>query len=89
MEILPIKKWGNSNGVRIPKHIMQFLEVETNDSIIVEMEQVYGKKRLIIESEKSKETDALTIEELFADYDGGAFQTKLQDLGEARGNEKW
>ncbi|MCL1843659.1 MAG: hypothetical protein FWF79_07590 [Defluviitaleaceae bacterium] len=30
-----------------------------------------------------------TLEYLFKDYNGGIFQTELNDLGETVGNEKW
>lgn len=44
MEVLPIKKWGNSNGLRLPKHIMDFLDVHTNDTVKLTQEEVNGKK---------------------------------------------
>jgi len=49
MEMLPIKKWGNSNGIRVPKNIMDFLGVQTEDKVKVTQEEVEGKRRLIIE----------------------------------------
>jgi len=30
-----------------------------------------------------------TLEYLFKDYNGGAFETEIIDLGETVGNEKW
>lgn len=87
MEHMPIKKWGNSNGLRLPKAIMEFLGVKTDDEIAYHTEEVDGKKRLVIESfERSEE---ITIEELFKGYESEKFKVTLNDLGEAVGNEKW
>ena len=33
MEMLPIKKWGNSNGLRLPKYIMEYLGLHTEDKV--------------------------------------------------------
>ncbi|WP_308726901.1 AbrB/MazE/SpoVT family DNA-binding domain-containing protein [Enterococcus mundtii] len=49
MEMLPIKKWGNSNGLRLPKYIMEYLEIHTEDKVKIIQEEKNGKKRLIIE----------------------------------------
>ncbi|MCR5482006.1 MAG: AbrB/MazE/SpoVT family DNA-binding domain-containing protein [Clostridia bacterium] len=32
-----IQKWGNSNGVRIPKHMMDQLLMQTNDNVEIEI----------------------------------------------------
>lgn len=87
MEMLPIKKWGNSNGIRVPKNIMDFLGVQTEDKVKVTQEEVDGKRRLIVEPVNVKRE--LTIEELFADYNKERVHVELQDLGEPVGNEKW
>lgn len=87
MEMLPIKKWGNSNGIRVPKNIMDFLGVQTEDKVKVTQEEVEGKRRLIIESINVE--PEITIEELFADYNKERVHVELQDPGEPVGNEKW
>lgn len=87
METLPIKKWGNSNGLRLPKNIMEYLDVQTNDQVSLVKEEKNGKKRLIIEAAAPQQE--LTIEELFADYNGEQFKAELIDLGEAEGQELW
>ena len=63
MEMLPIKKWGNSNGLRLSKHIMEYLDIHTDDKVKIMQEEVNGHKRLIIEAANSE--NELTIEELF------------------------
>ena len=87
MEMLTIKKWGNSNGLRVPKNIMEFLGVETEDRVKVTEEEVGGKKRLIIEPVDVE--PELTIEELFDDYNKERVHVEVQDLGGSMGNEKW
>ena len=87
MEMLTIKKWGNSNGLRVPKNIMDFLGVETEDRVKVTEEEVGGKKRLIIEPVDVE--PELTMEELFADYNKERVHVEVQDLGGSMGNEKW
>jgi len=87
MEMLPIKKWGNSNGLRLPKYIMEFLGIHTEDKVKIIQEEVNGQKRLIIEAVNSE--NELTIEQLFENYDGQKNHVEIQNLGKAVGNEKW
>lgn len=49
MVMLPTKKWGNSNELRLPKYIMEYLEIHTEDKVKIIQEEKNGKKRLIIE----------------------------------------
>lgn len=85
--MLPIKKWGNSNGLRLPKYIMEYLEIHTEDKVKIIQEEKNGKKRLIIEAAIPE--NEWTIEQLFANYKEERTHVDLQDLGEAVGNEKW
>ena len=87
MEMLPIKKWGNSNGLRLPKYIMEYLGIHTDDKVKIIQEEVNGHKRLIIEAANVE--NELTIEELFENYTAEKNHVKIQHLGEAVGNEKW
>ncbi|OTO35904.1 PemI family protein [Enterococcus sp. 2F9_DIV0599] len=87
MEMLPIKKWGNSNGLRLPKHIMEYLGIHTDDKVKIIQEEVNGHRRLIIEAANSE--NELTIEELFENYTAERNHVEIQHLGEAVGNEKW
>ena len=87
MAMLSIKKWGNSNGLRLPKSIMEYLEVHTEDKVKITQDESDGKKRLIIEAVDSD--NDLTIEQLFENYTEGKVHVTIQDLGKAVGNEKW
>ncbi|MGF1919441.1 AbrB/MazE/SpoVT family DNA-binding domain-containing protein [Enterococcus faecalis] len=87
MAILSIKKWGNSNGLRIPKSVMEYLEIHTEDKVKITQDKLGGKKRLIIEAADSD--NDLTIEQLFENYTDDKVHVTIQELGEAVGNEKW
>lgn len=87
METLKVKKWGNSNGIRIPKNVMQFLGIHTDDNITIATEVVDGKKRIVIESVGAPKE--YTVAELFKDYEGGPFQSEVIDFGEPIGKELW
>ena len=50
MEIV-IKKWGNSDGIRIPNNILKALNLKTND--VLDIEQI-DKKIVISISDKNK-----------------------------------
>lgn len=42
-----IQKWGNSNGIRIPKHILNSISLDVNDvvDISIEDDKIIIKKR--------------------------------------------
>lgn len=87
VDLIPIKKWGNSNGLRLPKYIVDYLDLHTDDKVKLTQEEVNGKKRLILEPVLLEK--GLTIEELFVDYNGERHHVDIQHLGEATGHEKW
>lgn len=62
MEI-KIQKWGNSDGIRIPRNILKSLNIKTND--ILNIEEV-NKKIIISIPEKKK----VSLEEKFKEYKG-------------------
>ncbi len=77
-----IKKWGNSQGVRIPKHILDQLEWKNNEKITIKTED----KKIIIEKTNKKKRK--NIKELFADFDGEYNYTEF-DWGKTVGKEIW
>ena len=87
MVMLSIKKWGNSNGLRLPKSVMEYLQIHTEDKVKITQEESNGKKRLILEAVDSD--NDLTIEQLFENYKEEKVHVTIQDLGNAVGNEKW
>lgn len=58
-----LQKWGNSDGIRIPKTFLRALNLKTNDRI--KMEQIDDK---IIISKVNK--DKISLKELFDNYNG-------------------
>lgn len=75
-----IKKWGNSQGIRIPKDVLETLKWKENEQILVVIE---GEK-LIMQKTKHRKN----IKELFADFDGEYEPIKV-DWGDAVGDEIW
>lgn len=78
-----IQKWGNSQGIRIPKYLLDAVKLTTNDEIIIRAEN----NTLIIEKAAQTATRK-TIKELFADYDG-VYKPQEVDWGEQVGKEVW
>ena len=78
-----IQKWGNSQGIRIPKHLLDAVKLTTNDEIDISAES----DMLIIK--KAAPTAAhKTIKELFAGYDGD-YKPEEIDWGGQEGKEVW
>ncbi len=75
-----IMKWGNSQGIRIPKGIVDSLNLKLNDEIEIEVE---GESIIIKKKDKKK-----TIVELFENYNGD-YETKEFDFGNSVGKEEW
>ena len=78
-----IKRWGNSQGIRLPKHLLDAVKMTTGDEVVIRTEH----SRLIIE--KAAQTVAhKTIRELFAGFDGEYAPEEI-DWGEQIGEEAW
>lgn len=73
-----IKKWGNSNAVRIPKDLLDTLGLKENDKIEIRIED----NKLIIEAFYKHRT----LEERLAEYDG-EYNYGEWDTGRPKGNE--
>ncbi len=76
-----IQKWGNSQGVRIPKTILDTVNWSENEQILI----VVDNGKLIMEKAKGKRKN---IKELFADYKGEYEQAEI-DWGNSEGKEIW
>lgn len=76
-----IQKWGNSQGIRIPKFILEQINLDANSnvSITVKDDSIIIKKA----AEKHK-----TLAERFADYTGETPSGEY-DWGEPQGEEIW
>ena len=74
-----LQKWGNSDGIRIPKTFLKTLNLKTNDRVDMKCEN----DKIIIS--KSRE---MLLEERFQKYNGKNL-AKDFTWDDARGNELW
>lgn len=80
MEI-KLQKWGNSNGIRIPKNIIDDLNIKENDRL----EIVKEENKIII---TKKSPNYLSLKERIEAYSGRNL-AKDFDWGEPVGKEIW
>lgn len=77
-----IQKWGNSQGIRIPKAFLDALGMMEND--LVELSRV--DDNIVIK--KVKKDTGLTLDDIFKDYDEESTAEKF-DWGAPVGKEVW
>ncbi len=77
-----IQKWGNSQGIRIPKAFLEALGMMEND--LVELTRV--DDNIVIK--KVKKQNDLTLDDIFKDYDGESAAENF-DWGSPVGKEVW
>ena len=77
-----IQKWGNSQGIRIPKAFLDALGMMEND--LVELSRV--DDNIVIK--KVKKDTGLTLDDIFKDYDEECEAEKF-DWGAPVGQEVW
>ncbi len=77
-----LQKWGNSQGIRIPKQLLLTASFKEGDEVDITAE--YDK---IIIKHVEKPVKKYRIEELFADYSGGTKQAE-EDWGIPSGKEE-
>lgn len=79
---ITIKKWGNSQGVRLPKNILEAINWRENDQLNIKVED--GK----IVIEKPIKIERKSIKELFANFDGEYTPADI-NWGSPVGKEIW
>ena len=81
-----LQKWGNSDGIRIPSHMLKSLNLKTNDKVNIYEEN----DKIVIYKSKEKH---LTIEERIEEFKKLPKEEKGNiesfDWGEDMGVEKW
>ena len=77
-----IQKWGNSQGVRIPKVLLDTFNWAENEQIVILVQD----NKIIIE--KAKDKKRKNIKELFEDFKED-YETIEIDWGEPKGEEIW
>ncbi len=75
-----IRKWGNSQGISIPKSVMEFFQWDISDTLQMETD---GDRLILRKPFRHK-----TFEERLAEY-GGEISTTDFDWGEPVGREVW
>ena len=78
-----IQKWGNSQGVRIPKVILDSVNWSENEKIVI----IVDNGKLVIEKAK-EEHKRKNIKELFKDYKEDHTPVEI-DWGKPEGDEIW
>ncbi|MGY0837546.1 AbrB/MazE/SpoVT family DNA-binding domain-containing protein [Aerococcus urinaeequi] len=79
---LTVSKWGNSSAIRLPKQLVEEMDLSINDQLDY---HVSGNQLII---ERRTEVPYLTVDDLFKDYDGEPVNVKPV-LFESIGNEQW
>ena len=74
---LTVNKWGNSSAIRLPKQLVQQLQLHTNDILDYE---VSGNKIIL--------KKATTVDDLFKDYHGEPVSV-TPFIFESVGHEQW
>ena len=84
-----IKKWGNSQGIRISKEIMQQMNLQENDNLKI---NVYNGKMVIEKINKPKYSNlSERLEAFYQKPIDEIYVESIQeiDVGEPRGAEVW
>ncbi len=76
-----VKEWGNSQGIRFPKSVLQEAGISLDDKLTVEVE---NGKIILYPSFRHK-----TLEERIKESGCGLSGIGEIDWGEPRGNEVW
>ena len=80
MEVLRVQKWGNSQGIRLPKKILKDLKIDINDKIEISL----NGEEIILKKVKKY----TSLDDLFKDYRKDF--DEFEFFGEAQGREfKW
>ena len=83
-----VVKWGNSQGIRLPKAFLQNMQINENDPVDVMLED----EKIVIK--KIIRTEHKTIKQRLMDYYGENYEKhaspqKEIDWGKPAGNEVW
>ena len=77
-----IQKWGNSQGIRIPKILLDTVNWKENEEIVILVED----DKIIIE--KAENAKRKNIKELFEGFEG-KYEPIEMDWGSPKGEEIW
>ncbi len=77
-----IQKWGNSQGIRLPKSILDALNWSINEKIVIDMHEDH----IVVKTAAPKKHKS--IEELFENYNDEYVPEEI-DWGTPTGKEIW
>lgn len=81
MTIATIQKWGNSQGIRLPRYILEAAQLHTDETVEIDVQD--GQITIRKQTKQKK-----SIEELFAGFEG-TYTDKEWDWGKPTGEELW
>lgn len=87
MAQVPVSKWGNSQGIRIPRAVMELLRVKVNDVVEIKVQD----EELIISKKKSYKNLQERLESFYNQPIENIFVESKEDIdwGTPQGNEVW
>lgn len=78
-----IQKWGNSQGIRIPKAYLDAVGMAENDCVVIER-----SNDSIIIKKMAEQPEKLTLDDIFSGYSGECESEKFE-WGSPIGKEVW
>lgn len=78
-----IVKWGNSQGIRLPKILLENINLAENDTV-----DVFIENNAIMIKKPKPNKEHKSIEKLFEGYDGTYYPVNI-DWGKTVGKEIW
>jgi antitoxin component of MazEF toxin-antitoxin module len=78
-----LSRWEEGGALKIPPEVLGQAGFNPGDAVFLKIED----DGIIIS--KTDSPRGRTLEYLFKDYEGGSFQTRLVELGDPAGREKW
>ena len=83
MEVATLQKWGNSQGIRIPKYLLNSLQWKQGEKVTLSIE---SNKLLIEQAPISRHKN---IKELFQSFNTENYNPREIDWGNPTGDEVW
>ena len=78
-----IVKWGNSRGIRLPKYLLDSVQLTENDTV-----EILTEDHNIIIKKIEKKLTHKTLKERLAEFEG-EYTFEEWDTGKPVGNEVW
>jgi antitoxin MazE len=81
MMVAKVQKWGNSQGLRLPKHVLELADIAVGDHV----EIIVGERQILVKKVRHPRYD---LAELVSRIPTGAAVEEL-DFGPPVGKEEW